>query len=99
LEDLSRLITKFKDSMLSSASFRTTKCTYRKQIIPKKTGENQSGETKINKQTLCGVLINRASLGNVRQTYIWVVLAKKLLSCVLSQACFSRGSFHLCLLQ
>jgi hypothetical protein len=44
-----------------------------------------------------GVLTNAAQLCNVRQTC--ALLAKNPSSCVLSCTCFSRTSFHLCLLQ
>jgi hypothetical protein len=42
---------------------------------------------------------NEAPLHNVRWTNICMSLAKNLSSHVLSHACFSRTSFHLCLLQ
>lgn len=48
---------------------------------------------------LSGVLTNAAQLHSVRQTNTCASLAKHLLSHVLSQACFSRISSLLCLLQ
>ena len=49
--------------------------------------------------SLYGVLTNAAQLCNVRQTNTCMLLAKNPSSRVLSCACFSRTSFHLCLLQ
>jgi hypothetical protein len=49
--------------------------------------------------SLYGVLTNPAHLCNVRQTNTCMLLTKNPSSCVLSHACFSRTSFHLCLLQ
>ena len=46
-----------------------------------------------------GVLTNAAQQCNVRQTNTWMSLAKNPSSQVLSHACFSRTSFHLCLIQ
>ena len=42
---------------------------------------------------------NASQLRNVRQTNACVLLLKNPSSCVLSHACFSKTSFHLCLLQ
>jgi hypothetical protein len=49
--------------------------------------------------SLYGVPINGAQLHNVRQTSACVSLATNPSSRVLSRACFSRTSFHLCPLQ
>jgi hypothetical protein len=49
--------------------------------------------------SLYGVPTNIAQLCNVRQSNTCMLLAKNPSSCVLSCACFSRTSFHLCLLQ
>jgi hypothetical protein len=49
--------------------------------------------------SLYGVSTNAAQLPSVRQTNTCVSLAKNPSSHVLSRACFSRTSFHLCLLQ
>jgi hypothetical protein len=49
--------------------------------------------------SLYGVLTNGVQLCSVRQINIWVSLAKNPSSRVLSCACFSRISLHLCPLQ
>ena len=49
--------------------------------------------------SLYGVMTNWAQHHNVSWTNTCVPLAKNRLVCILSHACFSKTSFHLCLLQ